>query len=89
MSHWTNSAALPPATWSSRTEVARRPRESRAVMLDDIPDAQVAAQAAPDPGGSQRELGVDTPGPGYPFLQVRPGAYRLGRRRPARAIRPL
>ncbi|MCT9112841.1 hypothetical protein N4G69_46125 [Streptomyces mirabilis] len=46
-------------------------------MLDDIPDAQVAAQAAPDPGGSQRELGVGTPGPGCPFLQVRPGTRRL------------
>jgi hypothetical protein len=41
--------------------VARRPRESRAVMLDDIPDAQVAAQAAPDPGGSQRESAPRVP----------------------------
>ncbi|NMI54290.1 MULTISPECIES: hypothetical protein [unclassified Streptomyces] len=32
-------------------------------MLDDIPDAQVAAQAAPDPGGSQHELGVGAPAP--------------------------
>ncbi|MFF8024838.1 hypothetical protein ACFZDJ_27815 [Streptomyces sp. NPDC007896] len=37
-------------------------------MLDDIPDAQVAAQAEPDPGGSQREPGVGAPGPGCPFL---------------------
>jgi hypothetical protein len=57
-------------------------------MLDDIPDAQVAAQAAPDPGGSQREPGVGAPGPGCPFLQVRRGAHRLGRRHATRVSHP-